>query len=507
MNRGDPIMRNILSGWGLSVLMFAASVLVASPPASAQAAPLSPTDPTSTDDADAAEQGLTAREVVILLQDAYRDTLSERDLFDSTLPNFVLRRRTTAEGTRRDLPSPAGVITLAAPPGEVPASVTVRLDLRGGRFFSAWPSTLLRGQEVVWEDLHTGDDAGKPPALGEDHWLMPLRSADRLVLDAGRRADRFLLYDLELSYPVPFDVDRKAGGYIARHSTPRAALDVALLRRQNDGEAGKEGGWEVVAEPLQPEPAARGTGDPEAFQAPTTYTVEQGDTMQSIAQKLYGDQSAWSDLWNLNRNVAPQGPNRLQVGVELKLPDNREVLATGRKAVTLEFDAKPVEMTPLGTEGRGGEGGEGLAADADAAASRVVDRWAVLGLGEPELAVARRVLAQHLRDQEGAVIVYRLPRAELDLRLPVTITPEPTRHARLGMVILINADPDLADRIEDLIESLGDESWAQREAAQRALEGMGDAAAAKLEAAVKSSDAEIAHRADLILTGWKASKR
>lgn len=52
---------------------------------------------------------------------------------------------------------------------------------------------------------------------------------------------------------------------------------------------------------------------------PTSYTVEKGDTLWKIAQKLLGQGTRWRELYELNKDVI-QNPNELASGVLLKLP-------------------------------------------------------------------------------------------------------------------------------------------------------------------------------------------
>ncbi|MEO0587716.1 MAG: LysM peptidoglycan-binding domain-containing protein [Planctomycetota bacterium] len=51
--------------------------------------------------------------------------------------------------------------------------------------------------------------------------------------------------------------------------------------------------------------------------APTTYAVQRGDTLSSIAVRLFGDESKWVDIAQANPTI---DPIRLRIGQELKLP-------------------------------------------------------------------------------------------------------------------------------------------------------------------------------------------
>ena len=50
-----------------------------------------------------------------------------------------------------------------------------------------------------------------------------------------------------------------------------------------------------------------------------TYTVQPGDTMQKIAQAVYGDGSRWKEIFEANRDTISD-PNLIQVGQELVIP-------------------------------------------------------------------------------------------------------------------------------------------------------------------------------------------
>jgi nucleoid-associated protein YgaU len=53
--------------------------------------------------------------------------------------------------------------------------------------------------------------------------------------------------------------------------------------------------------------------------AKKTYTVQPGDTMQKIAQAVYGDGARWKEIFEANRTKISD-PNLIQVGQELVIP-------------------------------------------------------------------------------------------------------------------------------------------------------------------------------------------
>jgi phage tail protein X len=50
------------------------------------------------------------------------------------------------------------------------------------------------------------------------------------------------------------------------------------------------------------------------------YTVQQGDTLSSIAQKVYGDSSQWHEIYIANTQVIGSNPNMLSPGQALFIP-------------------------------------------------------------------------------------------------------------------------------------------------------------------------------------------
>ena len=57
----------------------------------------------------------------------------------------------------------------------------------------------------------------------------------------------------------------------------------------------------------------------QARQAPSTYTVEPGDTLSRISAKVYGASNRWMDIFQANRDQLPS-PNALKPGQVLRIP-------------------------------------------------------------------------------------------------------------------------------------------------------------------------------------------
>lgn len=66
-------------------------------------------------------------------------------------------------------------------------------------------------------------------------------------------------------------------------------------------------------------PAPSGTVSAAASpDAPRTYVVRRGDTLRLIAQRLYGTEAAWSEIYRVNRAQIGD-PDELQVGIRLTI--------------------------------------------------------------------------------------------------------------------------------------------------------------------------------------------
>jgi len=60
----------------------------------------------------------------------------------------------------------------------------------------------------------------------------------------------------------------------------------------------------------------------------TSYTVQQGDTLSSIAQQVYGNSNVWGVIYDANRQVIGNDPNRLVPGEVLSIPTVKSCTVT-----------------------------------------------------------------------------------------------------------------------------------------------------------------------------------
>jgi hypothetical protein len=110
-----------------------------------------------------------------------------------------------------------------------------------------------------------------------------------------------------------------------------------------------------------------------------------------------------------------------------------------------------------------------------------------------------RILTKNALDPKRLTVVYELDAGEIDRMLPLEVLPEPGKTVRVGIVILKDADPGVANEIDELITQLGDDEWSKRDAAYQSLAKLGKAAKPQLEKAQSSKDMEVVWRVERLL--------
>ncbi|MFI4860830.1 MAG: hypothetical protein ACIAXF_09140 [Phycisphaerales bacterium JB063] len=126
------------------------------------------------------------------------------------------------------------------------------------------------------------------------------------------------------------------------------------------------------------------------------------------------------------------------------------------------------------------------------------------GLGYPETQTdtANAILRESALGDASMSLIYLVDEQTLDTILPLTLVPEPTARHRIGIVIVKNVEPDIAGTVAELIQQLGDDHWAQRNAAQRALVEMDRAAIGLVRENTDHTDPEIAYRIEQIIAAY-----
>ena len=65
--------------------------------------------------------------------------------------------------------------------------------------------------------------------------------------------------------------------------------------------------------------------DPKKSGTTESYTVKAGDTLTSIAERIYGEgaDSTFQDIYQANKDLIGDDPNQIKVGMVLKIPPKK----------------------------------------------------------------------------------------------------------------------------------------------------------------------------------------
>jgi hypothetical protein len=133
-------------------------------------------------------------------------------------------------------------------------------------------------------------------------------------------------------------------------------------------------------------------------------------------------------------------------------------VAAGAEVKSLEFKDAPAEGWP------------GTAVDA------LVAQLAGTGLHEDEAKAMAAVWKKDFFETDGLTLFYRLPPAEYDRLLPLTVTPRPEKTVRVMLVHHPHCEPDLGKRVMALVEQLDSGNFQERLDAHRRIQALGRAA-------------------------------
>jgi 5'-nucleotidase len=82
------------------------------------------------------------------------------------------------------------------------------------------------------------------------------------------------------------------------------------------GGAAIQPGTPAVPPPPSPSPSP----SPSPAAAGESYTVAEGDTLASIAERFYGDPSLWRRIYDANRSAIGENPDNVRIGTTLRIP-------------------------------------------------------------------------------------------------------------------------------------------------------------------------------------------
>ncbi|HEV3416139.1 MAG TPA: hypothetical protein VG056_04980 [Pirellulales bacterium] len=407
---------------------------------------------------------LSVTEWVVFVADAANPQLNARNLFHDSLPSFAedLRKADSADKDHPSEPGPIGLIRFSADgPTDKDATVDVQLSFKQGRALGHWPRAKVRSAGLLWQDVRLAPDKGEPQRLPEKSWLTDLRGGG-LPLLSGSTRESFLLYDVELPYPLTMQVKAVDGGkYSIAQGMDAPLRDLTFYKR------GAEKHWRTASLPS----LAKAEGFPkQAVPAAKTESSTKTATAGTVVVAQGGAVIAYSKVAN------QQAPNIVSAP------------AAAPSVVT-----KPIKATEIAL---------GPAAETD---ETVLAPWRAkltdAGVLPADQDVVLKILARQALDPNRLTAVYRMDPAELDRILPLEVVPQPKKVSRIALVVVRGIDPAIGDELDQLIKKLGDSSWKTREAATNEIKKLGVRAKSRLEEAAKSKDAEVAYRAEQLLSG------
>src|SRR5262249_54783880 len=145
---------------------------------------------------------------------------------------------------------------------------------------------------------------------------------------------------------------------------------------------------------------------------------------------------------------------------------------------------------------------------ADEASATLVKQLVAAGLFEDEAGSLLDACKRELFETDGLNVFYRLPQAEYERGLPLTLTPRAESLVRVGLVQHAHCEPEFAQRVKELVQQLDDDSFKVREQAQVKLEAMGPCVRVHLARLLARGDlsAEVKRRVEQLIDRWDTKK-
>lgn len=390
-----------------------------------------------------------------------RGISNDRSAFRSTLPAVLLSQRPSPPKPSDAVPQPLGVITFEGSPSE---DLDVLLEYENStRVMARWPHTEMRSTRTLWQKLKLVAPSSPPStAFPATSWLNPLRNADRLGIEFDRRTEKFILYDMTVKSPTSIDLEATETGYKARNLGGSVIHDFTVYRPTGNGKYRAAYAKEVPGLAKE-SPKPSNAAPPEAAKPAAAKQPQQG----VVAQAFEG----------LAVAIAGQPPR----------PGNKNAPGGGQPAPPPP-NSPQHDITWSGPE---------------KSVEELIAEWkpllAAQGLGDAEIAHVQSILKERAFDKDSARVVYRLDPAAIDKLMPMEVSPQPDKIARVWLVIYDGADPEIKTRIANLIAQLGDTSYDKRMEAKAELLKLGPTAVPQLNTEKSNKDAEIAFRVDEIL--------
>ena len=74
------------------------------------------------------------------------------------------------------------------------------------------------------------------------------------------------------------------------------------------------------AAPPSPSPSPSPSRSPSPAAVGESYVVAEGDTLATIAEKVYGDPALWRRIYDSNRSTIGENPDAVRIGTTLRIP-------------------------------------------------------------------------------------------------------------------------------------------------------------------------------------------
>ncbi len=420
---------------------------------------------------------LIARDVNVFLLSAHGKKLNDATLFRSTTPGYMLSRRLSADSSESSKPAPLGLITFEGPAVK---DIDVLIEFPSGRFLSHWPTARIQSKRIYWRSQNLLKNAQPSMNMAEQHWLRHLQNSDRLFVKGLDKTERFILYDVELNHVPRIVLSHSKDGHFQIQNSQAFPLEhVTILQPSMEKE-----GWKLAS--IEQIPGIKKEKKSETKSSKTA--------KPKVADPLSEENLKSTAKKKKTNQLAVLGGQLRAIGALPTLAKTSAKPSTKPKAVAPAAKKVPAVEVPFSEN----------ASQSQASILSIWEKKLVeLGLGKPEITHVLNILRQHAFRKDQATVVYCMDEGYLDKILPIEITPFPDVTRRIAIVILLDADPALQKRIDQLILQLGDTNWEQREAAQKKLEEYGKAAQSQLQKASKNKDLEIVFRAEQILSKLK----
>lgn len=398
--------------------------------------------------------------------------------YQNTMPPVVDSQRPRKVERAENLGAPVNLITLW---GEVKDPVDLTLRINNGRVLSHWPPAEAKNNRYRWLDLKPSADTETSPAfVSGEHWFHKGREMGTLALHQGSRMERFLMYDAEFTRAMPLRLEGGPDKYRVANSGKVALKEVLIIVPTPEG---RRIGWASEVPPASPAPKEK-EGEKKVADASGPKIEIAPEDAERVAK-------------------APPAAAAPGVAVALVRALAKPVMPEPSTAPSSSSSTpKPAKADPGMVDGIAEVE---LSAPLDEAQFKVQvkdalkDRLTSAGLNEKEIELLFHIYAKQWFEPEEMIALCRLPDAILDEVATIDVEPEWAKVTRVGLVLCRNVDPQIREKIKQLIVDLGNENYAKREEAETKLRKLGKLAAPILKESANDSDPERAMRIERLL--------